>query len=958
MKKTITLLLLGLLCSIGTAWGADFTYALSSFTELDHTYTYEFDENGLKNKVAWVEVPSSSSEGLITFKCSGSNSSRYLYIYKTNGTVKDDTRKVAYSSAGTGYPTAINFTSSDILTDNGKYYLVFSTTDDYKIKGVKYTLTDPSGLNITPEAGIYAGSLNVSISANTGYTIYYTDNGTTPTNLSTEYVGTFSLTNSKTIKAIAYKNNTPGFIRSASYTIVPENRIYDFTAPTTADMTALKGNSDVFSDNTSDKYVSNKNQWNNGQDYALEGSDGADISVANGLLFGRTGSNISAGSFRYYYTSEDNKLYWNNGNMYVKIPAVLSGKDIVLTMSSSSNRTVSATNCTATSASYTASDKKEITFTTNANGVVQLSVSGNCYVYSVEIKDHEIPVLTGKWTPSSGSIFQNETVPTPTFSVNASDESVLDGSEYSVTYSLKAGSTSGVITITGGGSGYTLNNTTIGTATLVATLESTDVDAYAVESSTYEYEFEVKEIVPTLSLSASSGEINIKSYETIQKSVTVTLTGSNLTEGTVITPSPSVAGVSVSPESVTVPASGVVSQEFTLTSTASTKASTIFTFAHAGAVSKMYTLSYSKASKRSLDQTDVTAATTWDWSNAGSEQVLLTVIGTDEATVDTDPVRGSDFTLSDIAEIENDGDFNSQALFVNCQYPHRINNNKHFFQGSKIVFNTTIPGSVQIWYSNTGSNGTRYVIVNGTVDTSGSTSSGNGNNRTSDVFDVSAGTVTITAKQIKNEVETLNSMLQISKVVFTPASVSGTISPAGWSTFSSPCALDLSKAVTNGTVYFASVSDGSTVTLEEAPAQVVPAGEGLMVKGTAGNTFTIQTSLGAGTAIDGNLLKGQTVTGNVSATNHYVFGYVTETPSTYGFYALTAETEVQAGKAYLEYPAAMAPSFLRIVEGEQSATSVENIEANDKAVKFIENGQLYILRDGVVYDTVGRVIRK
>ena len=169
----------------------------------------------------------------------------------------------------------------------------------------------------------------------------------------------------------------------------------------------------------------------------------------------------------------------------------------------------------------------------------------------------------------------------------------------------------------------------------------------------------------------------------------------------------------------------------------------------------------------------------------------------------------------------------------------------------------------------------------------------------------------------------------------------------------------MTKAVTNGTVYFASASDGSTVTLEEAPAQVVPAGEGLMVKGTAGNIFTIQTAGEAGTAISGNLLKGQTVTGNVSATNHYVFGYVTKTPSTYGFYALTAETEVQAGKAYLEYSApTSAPSFLRIVEGEQSATGVENIEANDKAVKFIENGQLYILRDGVVYDTVGRVIRK
>lgn len=191
-----------------------------------------------------------------------------------------------------------------------------------------------------------------------------------------------------------------------------------------------------------------------------------------------------------------------------------------------------------------------------------------------------------------------------------------------------------------------------------------------------------------------------------------------------------------------------------------------------------------------------------------------------------------------------------------------------------------------------------------------------------------------------------------------PTTVSGTISSAGWSTFSSPYPLDLTGAVSNGTVYYASASDGSTVTLAEAPSQVVPAGEGLMIKGTAGNTFTIQTSGEVGTTISGNLLKGQTTTGNVSAENHYVFGYVTATPSTYGFYALTAATEVPAGKAYLEYPAvATAPSFLRIIEEENNATSIDAIGSEENAVKFFENGQLYILREGVVYDALGRKVR-
>ena len=346
-------------------------------------------------------------------------------------------------------------------------------------------------------------------------------------------------------------------------------------------------------------------------------------------------------------------------------------------------------------------------------------------------------------------------------------------------------------------------------------------------------------------------------------------------------------------------------------------------------------------------QADVVGSTTWDWADV-----------TNESSVDfsDNVLKNVDVLYSNISKYgitAVSGLAAQSALLMNGQRAYNNANKSKHCQVNYLKFNTTYPGRVTVEYANTGGNAARTVNVNGTK---GSESVTDNSTYKSESFTVTAGTVTIKGVQVSDDAD---KMLRIRKVVFTPvASVSGTISAAGWSTFSSPYPLDLSEAVTNGTVYFASASNGSTVTLEEAPAQVVPAGEGLMVKGTAGNTFTIQTAGEAGTAISDNLLKGQTVTGNVSAANHYVFGYVTENPSTYGFYALTAATEVKAGKAYLEYPAAMAPSFLRIVEGEQSATGVENIEANEKAVKFIENGQLYILRDGVVYDTVGRVIRK
>ena len=159
-------------------------------------------------------------------------------------------------------------------------------------------------------------------------------------------------------------------------------------------------------------------------------------------------------------------------------------------------------------------------------------------------------------------------------------------------------------------------------------------------------------------------------------------------------------------------------------------------------------------------------------------------------------------------------------------------------------------------------------------------------------------------------------------------SVSGTITDAGWSTFASPYALDLSTltATSGATAYYASAASGSTVTLTSTTA-TVPAGEGIMVKGTAGETFTINVAA-SGTAIDGNLLKGQTTTGNVAASAgsayHYVFGY--ESPSKYGFYNLTADTEVPAGKAYLETTTALSVASARLsIVFDDEATGINNL---------------------------------
>ena len=188
--------------------------------------------------------------------------------------------------------------------------------------------------------------------------------------------------------------------------------------------------------------------------------------------------------------------------------------------------------------------------------------------------------------------------------------------------------------------------------------------------------------------------------------------------------------------------------------------------------------------------------------------------------------------------------------------------------------------------------------------------------------------------------------------------VSGTITPAGWSTFASPYPLDLS-GIEGGTAYYASAASAGKVTLSTTTGKV-PAGEGIMVKGTPGETFTIPVTADATTAISGNLLKGQTITGNVAAstegTYHYVFGYSKTDATDYGFYNLASATSVEAGKAYLEITTGSTPArALRISFGD--ITGVDNVEAATEAKtqegKFIENGKLVIVKNGVKYNAAG-----
>lgn len=52
-----------------------------------------------------------------------------------------------------------------------------------------------------------------------------------------------------------------------------------------------------------------------------------------------------------------------------------------------------------------------------------------------------------------------------------------------------------------------------------------------------------------------------------------------------------------------------------------------------------------------------------------------------------------------------------------------------------------------------------------------------------------------------------------------------------------------------------------------------------------------------------------------------------------------------------------APGIIRLDLGENGATNIEAIDASEEAVKFFQNGKLFIQKNGVVYDMMGSVVK-
>jgi|GEM_PF-1831462 len=142
--------------------------------------------------------------------------------------------------------TGITMTGNDLgklTADSGTYSsgtwegaansVVFTASATVKIKTITVTYQDASAVVVSkpvasPAGGTYTEAQSVTLSCDTeGATIYYTTDGTAPTNASTKYSSAIAISETTTLKAIAYVGDDASSVMTETYTIVSADDIYE-----------------------------------------------------------------------------------------------------------------------------------------------------------------------------------------------------------------------------------------------------------------------------------------------------------------------------------------------------------------------------------------------------------------------------------------------------------------------------------------------------------------------------------------------------------------------------------------------------------------------------------------------------------------------------------------------------------------------------------------------------------
>ena len=173
-----------------------------------------------------------------------------------------------------------------------------------------------------------------------------------------------------------------------------------------------------------------------------------------------------------------------------------------------------------------------------------------------------------------------------------------------------------------------------------------------------------------------------------------------------------------------------------------------------------------------------------------------------------------------------------------------------------------------------------------------------------------------------------------------------------YGTFVAPQNLDFTGVDGMEAYVVASEPEGSEVTISKETK--IPTGTAFIVKTTSKATTSVSVPTTGGPIElenDNLLIPGDGTTAFNSPANTYYY-YINADK-----FHLANSGTLQSGKAYLKITSTGAPSLIRIVDEENTATNIKSVDAVEEGIKFIQNGQLFIKKNGVVYDMLGHKVQ-
>jgi Chitobiase/beta-hexosaminidase C-terminal domain/Concanavalin A-like lectin/glucanases superfamily len=211
--------------------------ASASFT-VNQPFNFSLSNSGDKSATAGSSVTNSISATLVS-------GTTQPVTFSASGLPSGATASFSPNSCSPSCSSTLTITTS-ASTPGGNYTVTVAGNGGEVTKTTSFNLgvNSPNAATptINPNSGTYTGSVSVTLQSSTaGAAIYYTTNGSTPSQSSTLYTGTMTLTNSAVVKAKAFKSgyNSSGEA-SASFTV---NQLFNFSLSNSGDKSATAGSS-------------------------------------------------------------------------------------------------------------------------------------------------------------------------------------------------------------------------------------------------------------------------------------------------------------------------------------------------------------------------------------------------------------------------------------------------------------------------------------------------------------------------------------------------------------------------------------------------------------------------------------------------------------------------------------------------------------------------------------------